>query len=127
MNVGIEAEYWVIDETGALSSTEGLLDAHEQVTGEFVEPLIEIQTWPTDDEAELREDLQTVLESVLAVAETQGKGLAPLGTSLARESIKCSPDQCGPTRTCWSTLVLSDPIQCSEVAYLHTGSQNIGY
>jgi gamma-glutamyl:cysteine ligase YbdK (ATP-grasp superfamily) len=86
MKVGVEAEYWVVDETGALCDGRELLDAHEHVEPEFISSLIEIKTPPVETEAALRHALQSTLQTVLAAADASGKRLVPLGTPLADSS-----------------------------------------
>lgn len=86
MKIGLEAEYWVIDDTGALCDGRELLDAHEYVDPEFVASLIEIKTPPVESELELREALQSTLQAVLTVATANGKHLVPLGTTLSDSS-----------------------------------------
>jgi hypothetical protein len=86
MKVGVEAEYWVIDETGTLCDGRELLDAHECVEPEFISSLVEIKTPPVETEAALRRALQSTLQTVLAAADAQGKRLVPLGTPLADSS-----------------------------------------
>ena len=86
MKIGVEAEYWVIDERGALCDGRELLDAHEYVDPEFVASLIEIKTPPVENEPELREALQSTLQAVLSVAAANGKHLVPLGTTLSDSS-----------------------------------------
>jgi hypothetical protein len=86
MKVGVEAEYWVVDETGALCDGRELVDAHECVEPEFISSLVEIKTPPVETEAALRHALQSTLQTVLAAADAQGKRLVPLGTPLADSS-----------------------------------------
>lgn len=83
MNVGIEAEYWVVDGTGALCDGRALADAHELVEPEFVASLIEVKTPPVAGEVALRRSLQATLRAVLAAAEERGMALVPLGTPLS--------------------------------------------
>lgn len=83
MKVGVESEYWVVDETGMLCDGRELLDAHEHVEPEFVASLIEIKTPPVANESALRHALQSTLRAVLAAADACGKRLVPLGTPLA--------------------------------------------
>ncbi|HET7323238.1 MAG TPA: glutamate-cysteine ligase family protein [Halococcus sp.] len=86
MKVGVEAEYWVVDETGALCDGRELVDAHEYVEPEFIASLIEIKTPPVATESALRYALQSTLRAVLTAADAQGKRLVPLGTPLADSS-----------------------------------------
>jgi hypothetical protein len=83
MNVGVECEYWVVDETGALRDGRELVTAHECVEPEFVAAMIEVKTPPVASERELRETLQSTLQTVLAAADAAGLRLVPLGTPLA--------------------------------------------
>ena len=85
MKIGVEVEYWVVDETGRLCTGRDLLGAHEHVVPEFVESSVEIQTSPLDDESAIRRELQQTLRTVLAAAEARGKHLVPLGTPLTAE------------------------------------------
>ena len=55
MKVGVECEYWVVDETGALRDGRELVTAHECVEPEFVAAMIEVKTPPVASERELRE------------------------------------------------------------------------
>jgi gamma-glutamyl:cysteine ligase YbdK (ATP-grasp superfamily) len=86
MKVGVESEYWVVDETGALCDGRELVDAHEHVEPEFISSLIEIKTPPVETESALRHALQSTLQTVLAAADVKGKRLVPLGTPLADSS-----------------------------------------
>lgn len=86
MKVGVESEYWVVDETGALCDGRELLDAHEHVEPEFVASLIEIKTPPVANESALRRTLQSTLRTVIAAAAAKGKRLVPLGTPLSDSS-----------------------------------------
>jgi hypothetical protein len=86
MKIGVESEYWVVDETGALCDGRELVDAHEHVEPEFISSLIEIKTPPVANETALRHALQSTLQTVLAAADVKGKRLVPLGTPLADSS-----------------------------------------
>jgi hypothetical protein len=86
VSIGVEAEYWVVDETGALCDGRELVDAHEYVESEFIASLIEIKTPPVESESVLRHALQSTLRTVLAAADAQGKRLVPLGTPLSDSS-----------------------------------------
>lgn len=82
MKLGIEVEFWVVDERGRLTDADGLVDAHEHLYPEFVGPLVEVQTTPHESETALRRELQQTLETALEHAERAGKRLVPLGTPL---------------------------------------------
>ncbi|WP_049998163.1 glutamate-cysteine ligase family protein [Halococcus sediminicola] len=83
MKIGVETEYWVVDETGALRDGRELVTAHECVEPEFVAAMIEVKTPPVASEFELRHTLQSTLQTVLAAADAEGLRLVPLGTPLA--------------------------------------------
>jgi hypothetical protein len=87
MKVGVELEYWVVDETGQLTPADELLDAHECITHEFVDSLVEIQVPPVETAADLRREMHAILASVLEVANQQGKHLVPLGTPLTAHGL----------------------------------------
>lgn len=87
MKIGVEIEYWVVDETGRICTGQDLLDVHKYVVPEFVGPLIEIQTSPLDDGLAIRRELQQTLRTVLGAAEARGKHLVPLGTPLTSKSM----------------------------------------
>ncbi|SIR80247.1 Gamma-glutamyl:cysteine ligase YbdK, ATP-grasp superfamily [Haladaptatus litoreus] len=93
MKIGVEAEYWIIDESGELATETGglldeLFDVSEYVVPEFVAPLIEVQTPPVSGAEELRREFGRTLRTVCDVAENRGLSLVPLGTPLTRESLE---------------------------------------
>jgi hypothetical protein len=87
MKVGIEVEYWVVDETGRLCSGAEIVDSHESVVPEFIEPLIEIQTPPLEDVRALQRNLYQTLRAVQADAASRGQHLVPLGTPLTTTAL----------------------------------------
>jgi glutamate---cysteine ligase / carboxylate-amine ligase len=93
MSVGLELEYWVIDEAGELVSAADLLDIHNALVPEFVEPMLEIQVPPADGIAELRQNVTTILETVLARAADLDKHLVPLGTPLTEHRFPITTDR----------------------------------
>lgn len=80
--LGVELELWVVDEHGRLADSSGIVESHERVEPEFVDPLVEVRTAPHAEEADLRRDLQGVLETALETAAADGRHLVPLGTPL---------------------------------------------
>ncbi|WP_440766205.1 glutamate-cysteine ligase family protein [Natronorubrum sp. DTA7] len=86
MKLGLEVEYWVIDEKGALTSADALIQAHECVVPEFVDSLIEIVLPPLESRVALEITFIDVLNTVFDVATAHGKHLVPLGTPLLEES-----------------------------------------
>ncbi|WP_175424161.1 glutamate-cysteine ligase family protein [Haladaptatus sp. W1] len=94
MKIGLESEYWVIDESGELATeTDDLVAVSDYVVPEFVAPLIEVQTPPVSSIAELRREFGSVLEAVRDKADEQGLALVPLGTPLARESLDITSER----------------------------------
>lgn len=87
MKVGIELEYWVVDETGRLAPAGELLDAHECVTHEFVDSLLEIQVPPVEPGNALGEKIYRILTPVLVEANRLSKRLVPLGTPLTAHGL----------------------------------------
>lgn len=86
MNLGIEMEFWVVDESGRLSDGQYLADRHERVEPEFVAPLIEVKTSPHEREGALRRELRQTLRAATSAAESEGHRLVPLGTPLTEAS-----------------------------------------
>ena len=87
MKIGVELEYWVVDESGRLAPAGELLDAHECVTHEFVDSLLEIQIPPVETAEALRKEMHRILSVVLEAANQQGKHLVPLGTPLTAHGL----------------------------------------
>jgi len=91
----IEVEYWVIDETGALTQPGSLIDL-PGAEREFVEPMLELKTTPCTSTAELREELFERVRAAVDRGEELGKRLVPLATPLNHEEIREIP--CDRTR-----------------------------
>ncbi|WP_129116753.1 glutamate-cysteine ligase family protein [Halegenticoccus tardaugens] len=86
MKLGLEVEYWVVDERGRPCDGRDLVDAHERAKPEFVGPLLEIQTSPHGSVRSLGRELRETLRTVLEAAEESGRHLVPLGTPLSELS-----------------------------------------
>ncbi|MFP4218772.1 MAG: glutamate-cysteine ligase family protein [Salinarchaeum sp.] len=82
MRIGIEIEYWLIDEDGALAPVDPVIDACGGVDPEMTNRLLEVKTPPCDSIIELVETLRDRLESVVEAARRRGLRLVPLGTPL---------------------------------------------
>lgn len=82
MKVGLELEYWVINEEGELTSAREISDALEFAEQEFVEPLLEIKTEPHEDIDELEEEIRYKISRILKEAGEHGLEITPLGTLL---------------------------------------------
>ncbi|GAA0238919.1 glutamate-cysteine ligase family protein [Haladaptatus pallidirubidus] len=93
MKLGLELEYWVVDDSGALVGADELLDIHEAVVPELIDPMIEIQLPPADGLTELRQNLITILETVLARASDLDKHLVPLATPLTEHQFPITSDR----------------------------------
>lgn len=77
----------MVDSDGRLCAGEEVVAAHDRISHEFVAPMIEFETPPSDDLDATRRDLREVLETGLEAAEREGKGLVPLGTPLVCETM----------------------------------------
>lgn len=82
MKLGIEMEFWTVDEQGKLADGRALPEEHEQIAPEFIAPLVEVRTSPHETEDSLRRELQSVLQTALTAARSEGLHLVPLGTPL---------------------------------------------
>ena len=83
MTIGLEMEFWVVDELGNLCEGHDLADVHEDAIPEFVESLIEVRTPPCDTVADIADTLHEVLTLVLERAAETDRKLVPLGTPLS--------------------------------------------
>lgn len=90
LKTGVELELWVVDDAGHLCGGQEIADAHERIEPEFIDPLIEVQTTPHDDEFELRRDLETTLRAGLRAADKHDKRLVPLGTPLTASDVEAN-------------------------------------
>lgn len=86
MKIGLEMEFWVVDESGWLCDGHDLTTSHDDILPEFVESLIEVRTPPQDTVIGLEESLGGVLKHLLTEAATTDRKLVPLGTPLSTNS-----------------------------------------
>lgn len=93
MQLGLEAEYWVVDGEGRLTDGRSLLDAHERAEGEFVAPMIEIATPPVSGVEALEREFLEALRAVLDAAEREEMHLVPLGTPITADSLPAVTDR----------------------------------
>ncbi|WP_231188344.1 glutamate-cysteine ligase family protein [Haladaptatus sp. DYF46] len=93
MKIGLELEYWVVNNEGELVSGMDLLASHEAVVPEFVDPMIEIQVPPADGITELQQNLIPILETVLARATELDMHLVPLGTPLTEHQFPVNSER----------------------------------
>lgn len=82
MSLGLEMEFWVVDEAGELCDGHDLAAVHERAIPEFVGSLLEVTTPPEDTVRGLAESLLDVLVAVIAEARRTDRRLVPLGTPL---------------------------------------------
>ncbi|MFD1512748.1 glutamate-cysteine ligase family protein [Halomarina rubra] len=82
MQLGVEMEFWVVDELGDLCDGHDLTEAHELAIPEFVESLVEVTTPPRGSPAGIAESLADVLDTLLVRARETDRRLVPLGTPL---------------------------------------------
>lgn len=87
MRLGLEAEYWVIDEEGALCDGRDLVEVHDQISPEFVGSMIEIKTSPVESLSELCDEFVDMLNVLISAANANKRHLVPLGTPLSRQSL----------------------------------------
>lgn len=106
MRLGIEVEYWLVDEAGDLVSADGVISACEGVDPEMIEPLLEVKTPPCNSFEELVEAFTERLGAVRDDARSRGKRLVPLGTPLADETLRHR----SKTRIQVQTAVLGDDL-----------------
>ncbi len=85
--VGMEIEYWVVNAAGELCAGEEIVASHDRISHEFVAPMIEFETPPSDDLDRVKRDLKEVLETALDAAHRKNKRLVPLGTPLVTETM----------------------------------------
>lgn len=93
MQIGIELEYWVVDEDGALASAVELVEECEHVVEEFVDSLVELQLPPVDAPEALPRTTVDVLDAVLEVAAAHELRLVPLGTPLTEHDLPIVTDR----------------------------------
>ncbi|MBX0297142.1 glutamate-cysteine ligase family protein [Haloarcula nitratireducens] len=91
MKLGIEMEFWTVDEQGRLTDGRALPKAHDRIEPEFIAPLVEVRTSPHETEDSLRRELQSILRTALTAARSEGLHLVPLGTPLT----SAAPDAMG--------------------------------
>ena len=89
----VEVEYWVTDESGRLTSADGLTEASSGVEREFVEPLLEIKTDPCATTDALREQLLGRIRRALRWADERDKRLVPLATPLDYGDVRDRPSE----------------------------------
>ena len=88
MRLGIEVEYWLVDEAGSLVSADDVISACKGVDPEMIEPLLEVKTPPCDSFEELVNVFSERLGAVRDEARSRGRRLVPLGTPLTDESLE---------------------------------------
>ena len=96
MTIGLEMEFWVVDEFGRLCDGHDLTTVHDDAIPEFVESLVEVRTPPEDTVADIADRLQEVLGLLLEEAAETDRKLVPLGTPLS-ENPSGIPSERGKT------------------------------
>lgn len=82
MKIGLELEYWVIDEKGNLDSAEKISEKLDFAEQEFVDPLLEIKTNPHEEVESLEEEINCKVSKVIKASKNEGLEICPLGTPL---------------------------------------------
>lgn len=113
--LGMEMEFWVVDERGRLCDAADVVAGHDRAHPEFVGPLLEVQTTPHRREAAIREDLQATLDTVLGAAATVGKRLVPLGTPLTT----ADPPARGPRGDLYESIYGTGVLSAKNCAGTH--------
>jgi gamma-glutamyl:cysteine ligase YbdK (ATP-grasp superfamily) len=80
MHLGIEVEYWLIDDNGDLIPADDLIAACDSVDAEMAMPLLEVKTPPCDTIRNLIDSFTARLETVHETARAHDTRLVPLGT-----------------------------------------------
>lgn len=86
MKAGIEMEFWIVDSHGRLCDGQDIVEAHDRIEPEFIEPLIELRTPPRERTEDLEYELRQTLEAAIDAADRADKRLVPLGTPLTAAS-----------------------------------------
>jgi len=82
MKIGIELEYWVINQEGKLVSSKKLAENTDSAEQEFVEPLIEVKTSPSSSIESLKNEIKGKLKKLFNSADSLDQNIVPLGTPL---------------------------------------------
>ncbi|WP_336365197.1 glutamate-cysteine ligase family protein [Halalkalicoccus salilacus] len=90
MQLGLELEYWTVDNTGALAPARPVLDRIDDLDAESADPMLEVVTDPCNDVPELRKEVTDRLHEAIDVAKEENRRLVPLGTPLNADSISTS-------------------------------------
>lgn len=85
--MGIEIEYWVIDQKGDLTTSDEIITRCDGVDPEMNPSLLEVKTPPCDTFEELVSTLCKRLQQALSHADSEDKRLVPLGTPLSDENV----------------------------------------
>jgi gamma-glutamyl:cysteine ligase YbdK (ATP-grasp superfamily) len=82
MKIGLELEYWIAAENGALTSADRLIGAHEYAVPECVDTLIELVLPPAITRTELEKEIVDSITELIAIAADNNRLVVPLGTTL---------------------------------------------
>lgn len=82
MRTGLELEFWVVDEEGALDYAKPVSERVYFASQEFSRSMIEIQTEPHNDLDELFQEAISKTEILAELAKKDDKRIVPLGTPL---------------------------------------------
>lgn len=88
MKIGIEIEFWTVDQKGRLTSCEDISRELDFADKEFVKPLFEIKTDAFSEVEELKKQANSYVKEGIEAAERNGKKLVPAGTPLNSGNIE---------------------------------------
>lgn len=86
MHIGIEVEFWLVDEEGALAPADDVAAECGDVDLEMAKPIVEVKTRPCASVEALTIALAREIQRVLETAREHDRWLVPLGTPLCSES-----------------------------------------
>ena len=109
MRIGVEVEYWLVDDEGDLVAADGLAADCPAVDREFVEPLVEVATPPCDSLPELVRALRDRLGRAHETARSLDLRLVSSGTPLTDEAVPLR--DADEERTAIQRAVLGDDLR----------------
>ncbi|WP_157078512.1 hypothetical protein [Halalkalicoccus paucihalophilus] len=88
MKIGLELEYWIAAENGALTSADTLIEAHEHAVPECVDTLIELVLPPAITRTELEKVIVDSITELIAIAADNNRLVVPLDEIIVLSGIR---------------------------------------